>query len=111
MPNAFPTPRMYIRHSATDIDLAEIEREGHRVTVRKLERQRRMRQILLAFALVMAITFGAMAQPISHEIPVPAIVVTGHAEVMATPDRATVRLGAVSEAKEAAAAQDAVNQT
>jgi hypothetical protein len=68
---------------------------------------------LLAFGVItLAALKESRAQPIEparHPWP-PSITVTGHGEILAQPDYAVLRLGAVAEAKEANAAQNEVNQ-
>jgi uncharacterized protein len=63
------------------------------------------------------ISFGATAKSLGQDVPEraqrpepPTISVAGRGEVDAQPDRVTVRLGAVGEAKDAATAQQKVNE-
>jgi uncharacterized protein YggE len=70
-----------------------------------------MSQLMLGLLAVAVMSTLAMAQQTAEKNPTPSITVTGRGEVLASPDRAMVRLGAVAEAKDAAGAQDAVNKT
>ena len=66
-----------------------------------------------ASALVLMSSVAALAQTSgssSDEKPVPALTVTGRAEVSAEPDRAVIRFGAVAQAGTAANAQQEVNK-
>lgn len=59
-------------------------------------------------------SLAALAQPAPQPPTielVPGIVVTGHGETTARPDRATARVGATAQANDAAAAQNQVSQT
>lgn len=63
----------------------------------------------LVFALL-ALVLTAPLHAQNNEPDHPLLIVTGEAQVSVKPDRAIVRLGAVAQANNAAAAQDQVNQ-
>jgi uncharacterized protein YggE len=60
-------------------------------------------------AIVFAVLSVLVQQPGPAAPPPPALVVTGNARVLATPDEATVRLGIVRQAATAQAAQEQAN--
>lgn len=64
---------------------------------------------LSLFILLLSLPLGALAQQ-GPGRRAPAVIATGTAEVFATPDRATVRLGVQEQAETADAAQKAVNE-
>jgi uncharacterized protein YggE len=68
----------------------------------------------IVFAALLVPPLAALAQPAPQPPTieqVPSIVVTGHGETTARPDRATARVGATAQAKDAAAAQNQVSET
>ncbi len=67
-----------------------------------------MKKVLSAFALVITVAAGGLAQVPAAPQP-PMLVVTGSGEILAAPDEASVMLGIVRQASAAQAAQDQVN--
>src|SRR2546430_6509070 len=60
-------------------------------------------------AILFAVLLTFLQQPGPAAPPPPALVVTGNARILATPDEATVRLGIVRQAATAQAAQEQAN--
>ena len=67
-----------------------------------------MRKLAFAALFVLTTSISAFAQR-ADSPPPPMLVVTGNAQILATPDEATVRLGIVRQANSAQAAQEQAN--
>jgi uncharacterized protein YggE len=67
------------------------------------------RTVLLLSLLVLTVPATLLAQQTPLPAPPPAIVVSGHAQLEADPDSATVRLGVIRQASSAQAAQEQAN--
>jgi uncharacterized protein len=69
----------------------------------------KMKKVVALSALLCLVASAAMAQ--DRPPPVPSIVVSGHGQIQAAPDLATVRVGIQSRASTAAEAQRTANET